>query len=216
MSPLLMWIFPVMFLIPIVMTSEVFGGILLSRKWQVHHDDCLRLRRMLFFSALCLPIGLWVGSFIPVSLLKALTSLVVIFFTTYLLLKPHFQLSASHFLDGLTASFAGLLLGSCGIGGPPVALYLNATDTAFERTRSLLSQFISGISLFAVLAASLAGGGLSWIPYLLLAIPGYWLGMVMAGKLLTLHVISDLKIKRLCLLLLMVNAVFNLLLLLIS
>jgi len=80
-------------------------------------------------------------------------------FANYLLLKPHIQLNASKFLDGLAGGLSGLLLGSCGIGGPPAALYLNSTNQEFERTRSMLSQFVSGISVFAIAAASLMGGG---------------------------------------------------------
>ena len=130
--------------------------------------------------------------------------------------KPHFQIRISQFFDGFAASLSGLLLGSCGIGGPPVALYLNATHLPFQRTRSLLSQFVTGISVLGIVAASLMGGGLGWLFYLVLAIPGYWLGMKGAAILLERHVLPDAQIKRLCLLLLIANSLFNLLFLLIS
>ena len=95
MTPLLMWIFPIPFLIPIVMCSEVFGGVLLSRQWKVHKDDRPRLWQMLFFSGVFLPVGIWLGRFIPPPILKTSASTVVIFFASYLLLKPHVRLSAS-------------------------------------------------------------------------------------------------------------------------
>ena len=203
MTPLLMWMFPIPFLIPIVMCSEIFGGVLLSRQWKVHAEDRPQLLYMLFFAAVFLPIGIWLGRFIPLVILKLSTSAVVIFFASYLLLKPHVRLNSSNTLDGLAGGLSGLLLGSCGIGGPPAALYLNSSNRAFDRTRSLLSHFISGISLFAIIA--------EWFTYLLLASPAYWLGMILAKRVLEAHAVSDSALKRLCLLLLIANAGFNLL-----
>lgn len=216
MTPLLMWIFPVPFLIPIVLSAEIFGGLLLSRHWQLHQEDRYRLIRMLICSAVVLPFGIYLGSLTPTEILKAFTSGIIIIFAGYLLFKPHFQIRISQFFDGFAASLSGLLLGSCGIGGPPVALYLNATHLPFQRTRSLLSQFVTGISVLGIVAASLMGGGLGWLFYLILAIPGYWLGMKGAAILLERHVLPDAQIKRLCLLLLIANSLFNLLILLIS
>jgi uncharacterized membrane protein YfcA len=215
MTPLLMWVFSIPFLIPIVMCSEVFGGVLLSRQWKVHAEDRSRLCLMLFFSAVFLPLGIWLGRLIPLVALKTATSSVVLFFASYLLLQPHFRLTNSTALDGLAGGLSGLLLGACGIGGPPAALYLNSTTQAFDRTRSLLSHFVSGISLFAILAASLMGGGLEWVPYLLLAIPSYWVGLRFAQRILNSHTISDGTLKRICLGLLIANAAFNLAFLLI-
>jgi len=213
MTPVLMWVFPIPFLIPIVMCSEVFGGALLSRQWKVNLEDRSRLWFMLFFSAVSLPLGIWVGRFIPVEFLKTATSTVVLFFAGYLLLKPNIRLNSSRPLDGLAGSLSGLLLGACGIGGPPAALYLNSTNQAFDRTRSLLSQFITGISIFAIIAASVMGGGINWLAFLLIAIPAYWLGMRIAKGILEAHAVSDSSLKRLCLVLLMANAAFNMLLL---
>ena len=213
MTPLLMWVFPIPFLIPIVMCSEVFGGALLSRQWKVHQLDRPRLLLMLFFSAVFLPLGIWLGGFIPLDILKTATSTVILFFASYLLLKPNVQLNSTRTLDGLSGGLSGLLLGACGIGGPPAALYLNSTNQAFERTRSLLSHFVSGISVFAILAASVMGGGIGWLSYLIFAIPAYWLGLRLAKAVLEAHAVSDSALKRLCLMLLMANAGFNLLIL---
>ena len=211
MTPILMWIFPIPFLIPSVMCSEVFGGALLSRHWKLHQEDRSRLWSMLFFSVIFLPLGIWLGGLIPLAILKMATSLVILFFASYLLLKPQVRLASSNLLDGLAGSLSGLLLGSCGIGGPPAALYLNSTNQAFNRTRALLSHFVSGISLFAIVAASLMGGGIDWLTYLLIAIPAYWFGMGAATWVLEAHAVSDGALKRLCLLLLIVNAGFNIL-----
>ena len=215
MTPLLMWVFPIPLLIPIVMCAEIFGGVLLSRQWKIHQEDRSRLWSMLLFAGIFLPLGIWLGGRIPPIALKIATSAIVLFFASYLLLKPHVQFISSRMLDGFAAGLSGLLLGSCGIGGPPAALYLNATNQAFDRTRSLLSQFVSGISIFAIIATSLMGGGLDWLPYLLLAIPAYWLGLRIAKGVLGMHAVSDNALKRLCLLILIANATFNLVFLLI-
>ena len=138
MTPLLMWVFPIPFLIPIVMCAEVFGGVLLSRQWKVHPEDHSRLLLMLLFAAIFLPMGIWLGGFIPLVILKVFTSAVVLLFASYLLLKPHVRLNSHKTLDGFAGGLSGLLLGACGIGGPPAALYLNSTNEAFDRTRSLL------------------------------------------------------------------------------
>jgi hypothetical protein len=57
------------------------------------------------------------------------------------------------------------------------------------------------------------GGGLEWFTFLLLAIPSYWLGMILAKSVLEAHTVSDSALKRFCLLLLIANAGFNLLVL---
>lgn len=210
MTPLLMWVFPIPFLIPIVMCAEIFGGILLSRQWKIHNEDRSRLWQMLLFAGIFLPFGVCLAWYIPPIALKIATSAIVLFFASYLLLKPNVRFNSSSILDGFAAGLSGLLLGSCGIGGPPAALYLNATKQAFDRTRSLLSQFVSGISVFAIIATSLMGGGLDWLPYLLLAIPSYCLGLSIARSVLGMHAVSDSALKRLCLLMLIANAAFNL------
>jgi hypothetical protein len=59
------------------------------------------------------------------------------------------------------------------------------------------------------------GGGLEWIPLIFIAIPAYWLGLRIAQRVLQAHAVSDEALKRLCLGLLIVNAIVNLILLLI-
>lgn len=216
MTPLLMWVFPTPFLIPIVMCSEVFGGVLLARHWKMHVADTPRFRWMLLFAAVFLPLGIYIGQLITPIILKLLASSVILFFATYLLLQPHIRVASSWALDGIAGALSGLLLGSCGIGGPPAALYLNSTEDGFDRMRSLLSHFVSGISVLAIISASMMGGGFGWVFYLSVAIPFYWLGMSSASRVLAAHAMADTALKKLCLLLLIGNASLNLLFLLIS
>ena len=213
MSPLLMWFFPVPFFIPIVMSAELLGGMWLFTQWKVNKEDIPSLYRMLAFAAILLPVGIFLGETIPLTVLKITTGIVVIGFSAFLLIRVNLAIKLSAFRDSLAGALSGILLGSCGIGGPPVALYLNASGLQFERSRALLSQFVSGVCLLAIVAASLMGGGIAWLPWLLFALPAYVFGMFLAKILLQRRELSASFIKQFCLYLLIVNAAFNLLVL---
>ena len=210
MSPLLMWFFPVPFFIPIVMSAELLGGMWLFTQWKVNKEDIPSLYRMLALAALLLPVGIFLGETIPLAVLKITTGLVVIAFSIFLLIRVNLAIKLSAFRDSLAGALSGILLGSCGIGGPPVALYLNASGLQFERSRALLSQFVSGVCLLAIVAASLLGGGIAWLPWLIFALPAYLFGMFLAKILLQRRELSAGAIKKFCLYLLIVNAAFNL------
>ena len=165
---------------------------------------------MWLIAALALPLGIFLSEFVTISTLKVISSTIIILFSIYLLARPHFTFELSKTGDITASSLAGFLLGSCGIGGPPVALYFNSSNMQFERARGLLSQFVSGICFFAIITASMMGGGLGWIQWLLLAIPAYFLGMYLATRLLRWHDLSARAIKTICLYILIVNALFNL------
>ena len=213
MSPLLMWFFPVPFFIPIVMSAELLGGMWLFTQWKVNKEDTPSLYRMLALAALLLPVGIFLGETIPLTVLKITTGIVVIGFSAFLLIRVNLAIKLSAFRDSLAGALSGILLGSCGIGGPPVALYLNASGLQFERSRALLSQFVSGVCLLAIVAASFMGGGIAWLPWLLFALPAYVFGMFLAKILLQRRELSASFIKQFCLYLLIVNAAFNLLVL---
>jgi uncharacterized membrane protein YfcA len=210
MSPLLMWFFPVPFFIPIVMSAELLGGLWLSTQWKVNKEDIPSLYRMWILAAVMLPLGIFLGEAVPITVLKVTTGIVVIAFSIFLLIRVNLAIKLSAFRDFLAGGLSGLLLGSCGIGGPPVALYLNASGLQFERSRALLSQFVSGVCLLAIVAASLLGGGIAWLPWLLFALPAYFFGMYLAKALLQRRELSASFIKKFCLYLLIVNAAFNL------
>ena len=196
MSPLLMWFFPVPFFIPIVMSAELLGGMWLFTQWKVNKEDIPSLYRMLALAAILLPVGIFLGETIPLTVLKITTGIVVIGFSAFLLIRVNLAIQLSAFRDSLAGALSGILLGSCGIGGPPVALYLNASGLQFERSRALLSQFVSGVCLLAIVAASLLGGGIAWLPWLLFALPAYVFGMFLAKILLQRRELSASFIKQ--------------------
>jgi uncharacterized membrane protein YfcA len=195
------------------MSAELLGGMWLFTQWKVNKEDIPSLYRMLALAAILLPVGIFLGETIPLTVLKITTGIVVIGFSAFLLIRVNLAIKLSAFRDSLAGALSGILLGSCGIGGPPVALYLNASGLQFERSRALLSQFVSGVCLLAIVAASLMGGGIAWLPWLLFALPAYVFGMFLAKILLQRRELSASFIKQFCLYLLIVNAAFNLLVL---
>ncbi len=211
MSPLLMGFFPLAVLIPVVMFIELLGGVWLARNWRVIKEDRPRMYRLLLGSAICLPIGILVSMQFPVQFLKIAASVAVLCFALYFLLQPHVQVALSNLKDTLIGSGAGLLLGSCGFGGPVVALYLNASSLEFSRSRALLSQVTSGMALFAIITASIISSDLTWLPLLLVGLPAFLLGFYIAHHIDQEHLITKSKIKKICLYLLAANAIFNLL-----
>ena len=210
MSPLLMWFFPVPFFIPIVMSAELLGGMWLFTQWKVNKEDVPSLYRMWALAAILLPFGIFLGEAVPITVLKITTGIVVIAFSIFLLIRVNLAIKLSALRDFLAGALSGILLGSCGIGGPPVALYLNASGLQFERSRALLSQFVSGVCVLAIVAASLLGEGIAWLPWLIFALPAYLFGMFLAKILLQRRELSASFIKKFCLYLLIVNAAFNL------
>jgi uncharacterized membrane protein YfcA len=167
--------------------------------------------RLLLGAAICLPIGIAVSMQFPVQFLKIAASFAVLCFALYFLFQPHVQVALSNLKDTLIGSGAGLLLGSCGFGGPVVALYLNASSLEFSRSRALLSQVTSGMALFAIITASIIGSDLTWLPLLLVGLPAFLLGFYIAHRIDQEHLITQAKIKKICLYLLAANAIFNLL-----
>ncbi len=211
MSPLLMGFLPLAVLIPVVMFIELLGGVWLARNWRVAKEDRPRMYRLLLGAAICLPIGIAVSMQFPVQFLKIAASFAVLCFALYFLFQPHVQVALSNLKDTLIGSGAGLLLGSCGFGGPVVALYLNASSLEFSRSRALLSQVTSGMALFAIITASIISSDLTWLPLLLVGLPAFLLGFYIAHRIDQEHLITQAKIKKICLYLLAANAIFNLL-----
>ncbi len=211
MSPILMWIFPTPFFVPIVLSCEFLGGIFLSSKWSISQEDNHRYWRMLLFSTILFPIGILVGEYVDSLVIKIFTSVMVTIFAFYLLISANLKIKASKIYDCITGGLSGVLLGSCGIGGPPAALYLNAVIHDFYRTRALLSKLVTAMSLFGIVMAIFMGSETRWAQYLFFAIPAYYLGILIASYALKKHTVADAYLKRLCLILMIANALFSLL-----
>ena len=209
MSPVLMWVFPVTTLVILVMLAEFLGGLWLSRNWKVALPDVPRRNRLLGFAVAAIPVGMFLGTMLPIDLLRLVTNSVVAAFSVYLFFTIHHQFRLSHGRDRVVGLLCGGLLGSCGIGGPPAVIYLNFSELEFNRARSLLSNFISGISIAGVLIASVVVRDLDWLSWLPLVLAGYAVGLWGAGSLAERYADNARIIKKICLLVLIVNAVVN-------
>ena len=209
MSPMLMGFFPLVSLIPLINGIELVGGFWLAKNWRVDPADRARLYRILAVAAISLPIGILIGMQFSSYSLKIVASCVVFLFSLYLLLKPYIKLLVTPIKDSIAGSGAGLLLGSCGFGGPVVALYLNASALEFKRARSLLSQVASGLALFAIITASFFGTSFAWVFWLLVGVPAFFLGIYIASRIDSYHLISESKIRLISIYFLMGSAIFN-------
>lgn len=210
MAPLLIGFFPLTAVIPIVMTMELAGGIYLAKNWQVEKKDRSRVYRILIASTIALPLGIYIGDQVAPQNLKIIASIAVLFFSAYLLLQPHVRVVLSSWKDNIIGALAGFLLGSCGFGGPVVALYLGASPLDYRHIRSILSLVVSGLALLGIVFAIFYTGGFSWLPWLLVGFPGFIAGFLIAGYIERRGFITESRLRRFSLYFLMGNALINL------
>jgi uncharacterized protein len=209
MSPVFMWVFPLPTLVVLVMLAEFLGGVWLSRNWKVAPLDIPRRNRLLFFAVLAMPAGLYLGTKVPVDVVRFLTNVVVAIFAVYLLFSLHHRFLLTQGRDRLVGALCGGLLGSCGIGGPPAVIYLSFSELEFGRARSLLSNFVSAISIAGVVIALFVVQGWSWVYWVPVVLAGYVVGLKATGALIHRYSENAKTIKKICLLILIVNAAVN-------
>jgi len=210
MAPILIGFFPLVFVIPIVMCLELLGGIWLAKNWRVEKGDRPRVFRILIASALTLPIGIYFGQQIDPQYLKIITSVAVFCFSLYLLLQPHIRLTLSTPKDHLIGSGAGFLLGSCGFGGPIVALYLSASTLDYRHIRAILSLVVSGLALLGIVFSIMFNDSLSWLPWLGVGFPAFTLGFIFASYIDKMGFVTESRLRRFSIYFLLVNALINL------
>ena len=206
MSPMLLGFFPLTTFIPVVMTVELLGGLWLSRSWELNSADRSRLYRLLIVASIGLPIGALIGLNAQVIYLKLAASTIVLVFSIYLLLQAHVRIALSWITDSLAGILSGVMLGSCGIGGPIVALYFSASNLEFKRARALLSLATSGLALLAIIGISLINTSLDWLPLLPVAAAAYFSGFIIAHHIEKAERISHARIQKICLYLLAANS----------
>ncbi|NBT74870.1 MAG: sulfite exporter TauE/SafE family protein [Betaproteobacteria bacterium] len=209
MSPVFMWVLPLPSLVVLVMLAETLGGVWLSRDWKVARPDVPRRNRLLFFSVLAMPAGLFVGTQVPVDVVRLLTNCIVLAFAAFLLSKLHHRFLLTKGRDCLVGVMCGALLGSCGIGGPPAVIYLSFSEMDFGRARSLLSNFVSAISIAGILCASFVVQEWEWVRWVPLVLVGYAVGLKVAEGLIHRFREDTKTIKKICLLTLIMSSAVN-------
>lgn len=209
MAPLLIGFFPLVYVIPIVMTIDLLAGVWLAKNWKVEKEDRPRIYRLLVASTITLPFGIYIGEQIDPQHLKIIASIAVFWFSLFLLLQPDVRLTLGSTKDHFAGAGAGFLLGSCGFGGPIIALYLGASTLDYRHVRAILSLVVSGLALLGILFAVLLYESFSWLPWLTVSLPGFMLGFVVASYIDRMGLMSEFRLRRFSLYFLLIVALVN-------
>lgn len=191
------------------MTIELLAGIWLAKNWKVEKEDRPRIYRLLIASTITLPFGIYIGEQIDPQHLKIIASIAVFWFSLFLLLQPHVRLTLGSTKDHLAGAGAGFLLGSCGFGGPIIALYLGASTLDYRHVRAILSLVVSGLALLGIIFAVLFNESLSWLPWLTVGLPAFMLGFVVASYIDRMGLMTESRLRRFSLYFLLINALVN-------
>ena len=191
------------------MTIELLAGIWLAKNWKVEKEDRPRIYRLLIASTITLPFGIYIGEQIDPQHLKIIASIAVFWFSLFLLLQPHVRLTLGSTKDHWAGAGAGFLLGSCGFGGPIIALYLGASTLDYRHVRAILSLVVSGLALLGIIFAVLFNESLSWLPWLTVGLPAFMLGFVVASYIDRMGLMTESRLRRFSLYFLLINALVN-------
>jgi threonine/homoserine efflux transporter RhtA len=102
------------------------------------------------------------------------------------------------------------LLGSCGFGGPIVALYLSASTLDYRHVRAILSLVVSGLALLGIVFSIMFNDSLSWLPWLGVGFPAFTLGFIFANYIDKMGFVTESRLRRFSIYFLLVNALINL------
>jgi uncharacterized membrane protein YfcA len=120
--PLLSLVMPVKVAAPLAVTASiVIALVAVIRDWE--HIRFRATGKLLLATAAGIPLGLVLLRAAPETLTKALLGLFLLLFSLFSLLKPNVFLLESNDLIWLFGFAAGVLGGSYGMNGPPLALY---------------------------------------------------------------------------------------------
>ena len=180
-----------------------------SKNWKVEKEDRPRIYRLLIASTITLPFGIYIGEQIDPQHLKIIASIAVFWFSLFLLLQPHVRLTLGSTKDHLAGAGAGFLLGSCGFGGPIIALYLGASTLDYRHVRAILSLVVSGLALLGIIFAVLFNESLSWLPWLTVGLPAFMFGFVVASYIDRMGLMTESRLRRFSLYFLLINALVN-------
>jgi uncharacterized membrane protein YfcA len=152
--PLLALVLPVEEAVPLAtLVSITVAGVILAQDWhQVHARSALRLVTATLFG---IPVGLWLLTAAPETVVKAVLAVVIIGFSTYCLInrRPH-RLSDDRWA-WVFGFAAGVLGGAYGMNGPPLVIYGSLRQWSPEQFRATLQGYF--------LPASLLGLGGYWL-----------------------------------------------------
>jgi uncharacterized protein len=169
--PLLALLIPVEAAAPLaVLVSITVAGVIVAQDWRkVHFGSAGWLVLSTLFG---IPLGLWLLTVAPETIIKAVLAVVIIGFSAYCLASRElFELKD----DRLAWAFgfvAGVLGGAYGMNGPPLVIYGALRRWSAEHFRATLQGYFLPASIVGMAGYWLAG---LWVPtvtcYYLLSLP---------------------------------------------
>jgi uncharacterized membrane protein YfcA len=167
--------------------------------WQLRRDIDFRLAwRPTLIRLATLPLGAWALSLLGpenkdlASQTVGVVVLAIVAVQSALRIEPREKLHAAW--EWIAFSFGGFLLGLCGMGGPPMVLWVMAHNWPMNRARGLLYfLFVTGVPPQALLMWLLFGNqilgamllGLIMLPAILAGLYlGLWLSRLMSDRVL--------------------------------
>jgi uncharacterized protein len=154
--PLLALVMPVEEAVPLAtLVSITVAGIVVAQDWHKIH---VQSAGWLVISTLFgIPLGLWLLTEIPETVVKAILAVVIIGFSSYCLLsRSHYQLKQDR-LAWVFGFGAGVLGGAYGMNGPPLVIYGSLRHWSAQQFRATLQGYFLPASLLGMCGYWLAG-----------------------------------------------------------
>lgn len=170
--PLLALRIPVQVAAPLaVLVSITVAAIVIAQDWRdIHVRSATGL---VLATAAGIPLGLWMLTSTPESVVKRILAVIIISFSLYLLFRPPLRPSRHGFAWLLGCGFAaGILGGAYGMNGPPLVVYGSLRGWSPQQFRATLQGYFFPASLIGLFGYWLAG---LWVPavthYFLISLP---------------------------------------------
>ncbi len=169
--PLLAFVLPVDVAAPVaVLVSITVAAVVLVRDWR--HVELKSAVRLIAFTVLGVPVGLFALRTIPAPIVKNTLGVVVAGFALFSLWRHRPVRLADDRLAWLFGVSAGVLGGAYGMNGPPLVVYGSLRGWTPERFRATLQGYFLPASIIGMIGYWAAG---LWTPtvsrYYLLSLP---------------------------------------------
>lgn len=165
---------------PVVALMGATIGVLIAlRSWQ--NIDIASVWRLVLTSAMGVPLGIFLLTNVPESLVKRVLGVLLILFSLYALFRPTLpQLSNQHWAYGF-GFISGILGGAYNVNGPPIVIYGALRRWSPARFRATLQGYFIPNFIIIATGHALAGlwNGEVFRLYLLALLPitlAIWLG----------------------------------------
>lgn len=154
--PVLALIIPIKLAAPIaVLASIVIAAFVVARDWRhVHFRSAAWL---VFSTVLGIPIGLLLLKTVSESMMKAALALIILLFSGYSLLRRQKFVLVNDRLAWLFGLSAGILGGSYGMNGPPLAIYGSLRGWSADRFRATLQAYFLPASILGMCGYGVTG-----------------------------------------------------------